>query len=374
MSDPQWFYSDGAGVRHGPFAASILQSAFAQGQLRADDMVWRDGMVEWQRHADVAELNGGGTTIAPPPLVRTAAPAGHADITYAGFWRRFLALTLDSFILWVPLTLLTIVAMVLLMPSDAASDDDSVITAALYLAYFVAAPLYFALQESSAAQATLGKRALGIKVTDLEGKRLSFGNALGRWFAALLSYLTLYIGFLMVAFTQRRQALHDMLASTLVVDRWAFTANPERQKTGLSAWLIAVLLVVVLGIPVLGILAAIAIPAYQDYTVRAKVYEAISSGASAKLLVAEFAHSQSRCPVNGEGGLASSDSTWGTYTHSLVVGTMESGNCGIEITTANTGIADIDGQRIWLELDPQQQLWICNSEMADKYLPANCRG
>lgn len=53
---------------------------------------------------------------------------------------------------------------------------------------------------------------------------------------------------------------------------------------------------------------------------------------------------------------------------------MEGGNCGIEIKAANTGVADIDGQRIWLEFDPQRQQWICNSEIADKYLPANCRG
>lgn len=378
MSDPQWFYTDLAGAQRGPVAASFLRAAFAQGQLRPDDMVWRDGMANWARHADVAELTGGAAAASPPPLMRapattTHAPAGiaYAGITYAGFWRRYLALVLDSIVLALPLIVL---AVVLGLAGGSSSDESSALVVLVYLAYWVAAPLYYSLQESSAAQATLGKRALGIKVTDLEGGRLTFGNALGRWFAAALSYLTLYIGFLMAAFTTRRQALHDMVAGTLVVDRWAFTAHPQRQKTGLSGWLIALLLVLVLGVPVLGILAAIAIPAYQDYTTRAKVMQAIASGAPAKPVVAQFVANQSRCPSNGEAGLASADAAWGAYAHSVTVGTMESGSCGIEITTANTDIANVDGMRIWLEFDAPQQQWACHSEIADRYLPVNCRG
>jgi uncharacterized RDD family membrane protein YckC len=71
--------------------------------------------------------------------------------------------------------------------------------------------------ESSAKQATVGKMALGIIVTDLEGRRLGFGRATGRYFAKILSALILGIGFLMAAFTERKQGLHDMVASTLVV-------------------------------------------------------------------------------------------------------------------------------------------------------------
>lgn len=373
MSDPQWFYTDGAGVQRGPVAAAFLQAAFAQGQLRPDDMVWRDGMANWERHADVAELTAGSPPAQPPPLLRAPASMAHAGalIAYAGFWRRYLALLLDSIILGLPLLLL---AVLLVLAVDSSSDATSPLVGMVYLAYWVGAPLYYALQESSAAQATLGKRALGIKVTDLHGGRLTFGHALGRWFAALVSYLTLYIGFLMAAFTPRRQALHDMVAGTLVVDRWAFTAHPERQKSGLAGWLIAILIILVLGIPVLGIMAAIAIPAYQDYTTRAKVSEAISSGAPAKLVVAQFVASQSRCPSNGEGGLASAEGAWGRYAPSTTVGTMKSGNCGMEITAGNTTIADVDGKRIWLEFDAGQQQWTCTSELADKYLPVTCRG
>ncbi len=373
MSDPQWFYSDVAGAQHGPVAASFLRAALAQGQLRPDGMVWRDGMANWERHADVAELTGG--TPSPPPLMRAPAfPAAdaRADIAYAGFWRRYLALMLDGIILGLPLMLLFWLALV--SAAQLSSDDTSPLMGLFYLAYWVAAPLYYALQESSAAQATLGKRALGIKVTDLEGRRLTFGNALGRWFAALLSYVTLYVGFLMAAFTTRRQALHDMVAGTLVVDRWAFTAHPERQKTGLSGWLIAMLIVIVLGIPVLGILAAIAIPAYQDYTNRAKVAEAIAAGTPAKLVVAEFVANQLRCPTNSEGGLTAPNGTSSRYAHSVAVGTLQSGNCGVEITAGNISRADVDGKRIWLEFDAGKQAWTCHSEIDDKYLPVGCRG
>jgi uncharacterized RDD family membrane protein YckC len=77
--------------------------------------------------------------------------------------------------------------------------------------------LYYALMESSAKQATVGKMALGIIVTDLEGRGIGFGRATGRYFAKILSALILGIGFLMAAFTERKQGLHDMVASTLVV-------------------------------------------------------------------------------------------------------------------------------------------------------------
>jgi uncharacterized RDD family membrane protein YckC len=76
--------------------------------------------------------------------------------------------------------------------------------------------LYFAILESSVWQATLGKRALGVVVTDLSGDRISFGRATGRHFAHYLSAIFL-IGFLVQPFTAKRQALHDKIAGTLVV-------------------------------------------------------------------------------------------------------------------------------------------------------------
>jgi uncharacterized RDD family membrane protein YckC len=80
---------------------------------------------------------------------------------------------------------------------------------------------YQATQESSAHQATFGKRAVGLKVTDVHGTRLTFGRATGRSFAKVLSNWTFLIGYAMAAFTRRRQALHDPMAGTLVVKKKA---------------------------------------------------------------------------------------------------------------------------------------------------------
>lgn len=87
----------------------------------------------------------------------------------------------------------------------------------LDLACAVAAWLYFSVFESSRLQATPGKLALGIRVTDLEGNRIGFGRATGRFFSKIVSGLILDIGYIMAAFTSRKQALHDMMAGTLVI-------------------------------------------------------------------------------------------------------------------------------------------------------------
>jgi uncharacterized RDD family membrane protein YckC len=77
--------------------------------------------------------------------------------------------------------------------------------------------IYYASMESSSWQATLGKKILGLKVTDLAGNRISFARASGRFFGKILSGMILGIGFLMAGFTQRKQALHDILAGCLVL-------------------------------------------------------------------------------------------------------------------------------------------------------------
>jgi uncharacterized RDD family membrane protein YckC len=77
--------------------------------------------------------------------------------------------------------------------------------------------LYEAFMESSSYQATLGKMIFGMKVTDLNGNRISFERATGRHFAKWLSAMIFCIGYIMVGFTERKQGLHDLLAGTLVL-------------------------------------------------------------------------------------------------------------------------------------------------------------
>jgi uncharacterized RDD family membrane protein YckC len=85
-----------------------------------------------------------------------------------------------------------------------------------FIALFFCSWLYEAFMESSSYQATLGKMIFGLKVTDLNGNRICFARATGRHFAKILSAMILGIGYIMVAFTERKQGLHDLLAGTLV--------------------------------------------------------------------------------------------------------------------------------------------------------------
>lgn len=88
-----------------------------------------------------------------------------------------------------------------------------------YALVIVGSIAYFVLMESSSKQGTLGKMAVGIIVTDTNGNRITWMRALGRYFAKILYGIVLLIGYIMVAFTERKQGLHDMICSTLVVKR-----------------------------------------------------------------------------------------------------------------------------------------------------------
>jgi len=77
--------------------------------------------------------------------------------------------------------------------------------------------LYYALMESSKNRGTLGKMALSLAVTDLKGNRVSFARATGRYFGKIISGMILYIGYILAGVTEKKQALHDMMAGCLVV-------------------------------------------------------------------------------------------------------------------------------------------------------------
>jgi uncharacterized RDD family membrane protein YckC len=161
-------------------------------------------------------------TIQEPPEKTT---------TYAGFWWRFLAYIIDRIIIGFASSFI-IIPFALLLGLSAATfenmDKDSE-EALMYLlpmfgafslliiAVFVIQWLYYAIMESSSRQATLGKMLLGIKVTDMEGNRITFARASGRYFGKIISGLIMEIGYIIAGFTERKQALHDMLASCLVI-------------------------------------------------------------------------------------------------------------------------------------------------------------
>ena len=137
---------------------------------------------------------------------------------FGGFWIRVVAYLIDAIILGVANSILSSI----FISSYSAFPDpnDPVVMAAAFsnsILGMAVGWLYFALMESSKRQATLGKMALNMRVTGLQGERISFLNATGRYFGKILSAIILLIGFIMVAFSDKKQGLHDRLAGTYVV-------------------------------------------------------------------------------------------------------------------------------------------------------------
>jgi len=145
---------------------------------------------------------------------------------YAGFWHRFGAIFIDGIILSIAGYVLKLIFKDPAGITDMDFFNNGFDFRGYIIHYYTSTAgilnvimgwLYFALLESGAGQATIGKRALGIKVTDVNGNRISFGRATGRYFAKIISNMTLLIGYLMVFWDRRHQALHDKIAETMVV-------------------------------------------------------------------------------------------------------------------------------------------------------------
>ena len=137
-------------------------------------------------------------------------------MSYAGFWKRFAALILDTIILIIPTFIIGLIFGIALSATNVGEEgiEGLANVFGLFLGW-----LYNSIMDSSSQQGTLGKMALGIKVTDLNGNRIGFGKATGRYFGKILSAITLCIGYMMAGFTEKKQGLHDMMAGCLVVNK-----------------------------------------------------------------------------------------------------------------------------------------------------------
>lgn len=294
----QWYYADHDRNRHGPVSGRDLADLHANGQLAPDTLVWREGLAQWQPWqslmaevlAPAAPLAAaepamaGGPAIArndfnpyavaeprasyaaaadvrspyaPPRATIDAGSEYVADgeVVYAGFWKRFAAYAIDTVLLMIVFGILG--AVFGFSGAELFSDEDRGAFTVFYLVEIALMVLYFAWMHASVNQATLGKLAIGIKVTDDDGQRISLGRGVGRALASIVSSLTLCIGYIMAGFTDRKRALHDMLGGTLVVDRWAFTSEPDRQRHELGT--VTVVIIVLACIGMLVYVAAIAL-------------------------------------------------------------------------------------------------------------------
>lgn len=173
---------------------------------------------------------GVGVGVVPPPPPQTAAGI---PVLYAGFWLRVVAAIIDYLIVGIPLGAIFFALIASAMPALVRMEgqDPMVIAMTILPRILVIAVislaacwLYWALLESSEWQATLGKKALGLYVTDLEGRRATFGRTSGRFWGGrgigavpYLGGLYFLISCIMAGFTEKKQALHDMIANCLVL-------------------------------------------------------------------------------------------------------------------------------------------------------------
>jgi uncharacterized RDD family membrane protein YckC len=170
--------------------------------------------------------------IVPPVVAVGATTAPAMTVAYAGFWLRVLAYLIDAVILGVfavPIVIGAAMAMGIGgILSRIPRDGDPFVNGPppiflLFIWFCVLLGvggtwLYNALLESSEWQGSAGKKALGLIVTDMAGRRVTFARASGRHFGKIVtSFIPLGIGYAMAGFTEKRQALHDMLASCLVL-------------------------------------------------------------------------------------------------------------------------------------------------------------
>ncbi len=321
----------------------------------------------------VAPIEASASPYAAPRAAAPAAAVQTADI-FAGFWLRLIATILDGIIVNIVFWVISFA----LISAIASGGNASAVGAAsvgLYIFSIVGNWLYWALMESSSKQATLGKMALGLKVVDEQGERIGFGRATGRYFGKLLSSLIIGVGFLMAAWTRKRQALHDLMASCLVVRNSAGTeqiaAGVEAPPvTGLAILGVIAAAFFVIAIPVIGILAAIAIPQYQDYNAKAKISAVMLSAEGAKSAVERYvaANNGSLPETLAAAGFVAKISP---DVHDISIN-AETGVIEIELA-----FSPLDGQSIYFSPDIGDNkliTWTCSSnDVKTKLLPASCQ-
>lgn len=310
-------------------------------------------------------LSGG----LPSPV--GAAPAG----IYAGFWKRLAAFILDYAVVLV-LAMLAGGVIGLIAGAGAgvgaapsASDDDPAAGLGA-VAGLLVWWLYYALMESSEQQATLGKLALGIRVVDMQGNRVSFWRATARNAAKLLSGMILAIGYLIAGFTARKQALHDIIAGCLVVNRAPAGGRTQDglAVAGMPAWAVVVIVLAALIFPA-AILAAIALPAYQDYLLRTRTALAFQVGQRATQAVETYYARNNVLPRDlREAGLADAGS------RDIREVKMNPANGTVTVVLATPPLEGKSIQFVPERDGSNRVVWICRGEgVPARYLPPNCR-
>jgi type IV pilus assembly protein PilA len=154
-------------------------------------------------------------------------------------------------------------------------------------------------------------------------------------------------------------------------------SRPPARPTGRSrrrGCLIALVVAAGLTVPLVGIVAAIAIPAYQDYLARSRVAQTLAATAALQPAVVAFVEAQGRCPGNGDPGFEPAEAYAGAGVAAIVFGESDARVCAIELLLQDDRHEEVDGHRLWLEYDVAGGDWRCSAEVEARYLPAPCRG
>jgi uncharacterized RDD family membrane protein YckC len=222
MSETHWHYVDTQQQKIGPVSAAAVKEAYQRGDLRRDGLVWNAELPQWQSLASHAAELGIDLSRAVRPVLNGR------EIIYANFFHRWAALMLDQWVLSLTAIALIGIIATAVYVSQGISFEKNPEAAAIFMASTVFAYLltYISLSgfyhvhfETSSRGGSWGKQYLGLEVRTEQGEALDKRTALLRWFSAALSHLSQSIGFLIAAFTEKRQALHDFVAHTLVLER-----------------------------------------------------------------------------------------------------------------------------------------------------------
>jgi len=201
------------GQQYGPFSADQIIEMLQSGQLSVSDNCWHEGMPEWNSLGSVFNLS---TIVTSPPVPTHPRVKVAVKYHFSTFGDRMGAYIIDYLIFNILMWTMLIVAAFCVDAMFGMSDS---LWTLMLMSSALCLWLYYAFFEASQMQGTPGKRACCLVVCDMNGQRITFWKATGRYFGKFISFLTLGIGFLMCNFTKKHQCLHDMMSGCQVLKR-----------------------------------------------------------------------------------------------------------------------------------------------------------
>ena len=309
-------------------------------------------------------------------------PHDHLKGLHAGFWARFGAYLVDVILFTVgALLLIGLVTGVAAVASDS-QDTSSMGINFVFLFFFWTYCIPF---EASRMQGTPGKYFLGLAVVNSRGEKIGVGQAFGRNYGKFLSTIILDIGFMLAGWTSYKQGLHDFMADTYVVhkkvllDYKSGKTNENGYLSSSASVVVGVIVGVFAMLCFIGILAAIAIPAYQDYIARSQMAEGIQLAGGAEAGLADYKQNNFVWPssLSDVYSLASSRPA-GRYTDLVSITGCHDQTCGVISFMKSEDVnRNITGKTVEIWTTDDGATWHCGpgsmDPVSEKFLPASCR-